>query len=103
MFHNLAQKEIYRGNTLEAIAFYHMLLAWLVEALRIQYNPLHHDFRMRYIHYELPPEIVSKLEWLHFIKDKDDLQEKYDEVVRWFPKTISEIDKKKIERQIEVA
>ena len=103
MFHNLVQKEIYRGNPLEAIAFYHMLLAWLVEALRIQYNPLHHDFRMRYIHYELPSEVVSKLGRLCFIKDKDDLQKKYDEVVRWFPKTISEIDKKKIERQIEVA
>lgn len=102
MFHNLVQKEINRGNHLEAIDFYHMLLAWLVEVLRIRYNPLHYDFRMRYIHYELPSEIVKKLERLYFVKDEDDLQQKYNEVVEWFPKTILGIDKKKIESSIKV-
>ena len=100
MFHNVVQKEINRGNHLEAMDFHHMLLAWLVEVLRIRYNPLHYDFKMRYIHYELPSEVVKKLERLYFVKDAGDLQKKYDEVVEWFPKIVLEIDKKKIERLI---
>jgi len=100
MFQNLVQKEINRGNHLEAIDFYHMLLAWLVEALRIKYNPLHYDFRMRYVHYEIPSEIVKKLKRFYFVKDEEDLQKKYDEVAEWFPEITSKIDRKKIERLI---
>jgi len=86
MFHRCVQKEINRDNRLEAMDFYHMLLAWLVEVLRIRYGPLHYDFKMRYIHYELPSEIIGKLERLYFVRDKQDLQQKYNEIVRWFPK-----------------
>lgn len=103
MFHHCVQKEINRDNHLEAVDFYHMLLAWLVEALRIRYTPLHYDFKMRYVHYELPAEIIRKLERLYFVKDEDDLQQKYNDVVEWFPKTVLEIDKKEIERQLEVS
>ena len=100
MFNNFVQKEINRGNSLEAIDSYYLLLKWLVETLRISYSPLHYDFKMRYIHYELPADIVKQLERLYFVKDMEDLQKKYDEVVEWFPKMMSEIDNKKIERQI---
>ncbi len=103
MFHLFVQKEINRGNHLEAVDFYHMLLAWLVEALRIRYYPLHSDFKMRYIHYELPADMVKKLKRLYFVVDEGDLQEKYNELVRWFPKVISEIEKKEIERLVRTA
>jgi hypothetical protein len=94
MFHNLVQKEINRGNLLEAMYYYHMLLAWLVEILRIRYNPIHYDFKMRYVHYELPADIVNKLKRLYFVKNEDDLQKKYDEATKWFPKITLEIKKK---------
>lgn len=95
MFNNLVQKEINRGNYLEAIEWYHIFtLATLVEALRIKHNPIHHNFRMRYVHYELPPETIKKLENLYFIKDEKDLQEKYHEATRWFRETISKTDLK---------
>ena len=100
MFHNLVQKEMNRGHHLEALDFLHMLLGWLVEVLRIRYSPLHYDFKMRFIHDELPAEVVKKLERLYFIKDTGDLQKKYDEAVEWFPKIVSEIDMKKIERLV---
>ena len=103
MFHNLVQKEINRGNLLEAMDYYGMLLAWLVMALRIKYYPLHHDFKMRYIHYELPLGIIKKLKGLYFVKDVNDLQMKYNRVVEWFPKLMSEINEKKVERLIETA
>jgi len=96
MFNNFVQKEINRGNYLEAIDLYHVLtLGTLVEALRIKHNPLHYDFKMRYIHYELPSEITEKLEHLYFVRDSEDLQEKYNEAIKWFHKIMLEVRSKK--------
>jgi predicted nucleotidyltransferase len=104
MFNIFVQKEINRGNYLEAIDFYRALtLSSLVEALRIKYNPFHHDFRMHYIHYELPSETITKLKHLYFIKDEKDLQEKYNEATKWFFKMLSEMDQKEIKRLIGIS
>jgi len=93
IFNVFVQKEINRANSLEAIDLYQNLtLATLVEALRIKHNPFHYNFKMRYIHYELPPKTVKKIENLYFVKDKKDLQEKYHKATEWFYKTISEIE-----------
>jgi len=93
MFNIFVQKEINRGNTLEAIDLYNVVtLASLIEALRIKHNPLHYDFKLRYVHYELPEGVVKRLESLSFVKDQKDLQEKYDEASRWFSEAISEIN-----------
>jgi len=101
MFNIFIQKEINRGNYLEAMDFYRVLtLASLVEALRMKYSPLHHDFRIRYIHYEIPLEEIKKLKRLFFVKDEKDLQEKYHEGTKWFHKVVSEINRKEIERLI---
>jgi len=101
MFNSFVQKEINRGNYLEAMDFYRVLtLASLVEVLRMKYNPLHHDFRIRYIHYEIPLEEIKKLKRLFFVKDEKDLQEKYHEGTNWFHRIISEINQKEIERII---
>jgi len=95
MFNIFVQKEINRGNTIEAVDLYHAItLGSLIEALRIKHNSIHHNFRTRYIHYELPKETIKKLERLHFIKDMEDLQKKYGEATDWFHKTVSEIDEK---------
>ncbi len=103
MFNSFVQKEINRGNHLEAIDLYHnLILATLVEALRIRHSPFHHDFKMRYIHYELPSEAISKLKHLYFVKDERDLEAKYHEAVRWLQETISRIDQKEIETLIRV-
>lgn len=92
MFNNLIQKEINRKNYLEAIDLYHTLtLALLTKALRIKHNPHHYDFRMRYIHYELPPHTIKALKHLYFVKDEQDLQEKYQEANNWFHKVMAEI------------
>ncbi len=101
MFSNFVQKEINRGNHLDALDLYYtLILGGLVEALRIKHNPVHYNFRMRYIHYELPPEIVERLERLSFVKDEDDLQEKYREATAWFKDTASKIDRKEVERRL---
>lgn len=104
MFNNFIQKEINRGNHLEAIDFYRVLtLASLVEALRIRYNPLHHDFKMRYIHYELPSRIIKRLGYLFFVNNERDLQEKYHDATKWFEEIVSEIDQMDLESLINVS
>ncbi len=101
MFSNFVQKEINRGNHLEAINFFNaLILATLVETLRIRYNPVHHDFKMHYIHYELSPDVIKKLKHLYFVKDENDLQEKYHKAVKWFQEIMSEINQKEIERLV---
>lgn len=85
MFNNFVEKEIKRGNYLEAIDLYHNLtLSTLIEGLRIKYNPIHYDFKMRYVHYELSPEMLARLEKLYFVGTPSELEEKYREASRWF-------------------
>jgi tetratricopeptide (TPR) repeat protein len=101
MFNNFVQKEINRGNFLEALDLYYTLvLTSLVEVLRIKHNPMHYDFRMRYVHYELPDEVVAELERLYFVKNAEELQAKYLEAAEWFRKAMLEVDRKKIVEQL---
>jgi hypothetical protein len=93
MFNSFVQKEINRGNHLEALDFYYAYtIATLVAALRIRYNPFHHNFRMHYIHHELPSEIIMKLEHLCFVRDEKDLQKKYNEATCWLREIMSQIN-----------
>lgn len=101
MFNCFVQKEINRGNHLEALDLYHMLtLASLVEALRMRHNPVHYDFKMRYVYCELPQRTVQRLERLSFVKNSKDLQKKYREAIDWFHKVTSEIEEKNVERLV---
>ncbi len=104
MFNNFVQKELNRKNYLEALDLYHHLtLASLVEALRIQHNPVHYDFRMRYVHYELPQDVVQKLQDLFFVNSNEDLQKKYREAIEWFHTLMSTLDEENVERLIRLA
>jgi len=92
LFNIFVQKEINRGNSIEAIdLYYNVTISSIIEILRIKHHPPHHEFKMRYIHYELPSEVVEKLEHLCFVKTIEDLKEKYDEATRWFNETIFQL------------
>ncbi len=94
IFSSFVQKEINRGNYLEAIDLYHnLVLSALIEVLRIRYGPLHYDFKLRYIHYELPQQIVEELKDLYFVKDERDLQRKYHKAISWFRRALSDVDR----------
>jgi hypothetical protein len=78
-------KEIGRKNYIEAVTLYHRLvLDSLVDLLRIRYKPVRFGFKTRYIHYDLPPEVVSRLQALVFVRDHEDLAAKYAEAKAWF-------------------
>ncbi|MFX0088641.1 MAG: hypothetical protein ACFFA1_03545 [Promethearchaeota archaeon] len=94
MFNSLVQKEINRSNYLEAVDLYYRLtLATLVEVLRIKYSPIHYDFQMRYVHYELPPKMINKLHKLYFVEDEKDLQKKYRKATSWIYEIVRESER----------
>ncbi len=85
LFQNLILKELNRGNRLEALAFYQgYTLRPLVEALRIQYQPARYNFHTRYAYYDLPVDVVERLENLFFIRDENDLRAKREQAESWF-------------------
>lgn len=91
MFSNFVEKEIRRGNSLEALEYYRtIVIPSLTQALRLKYSPMHYDFRMRYIHYDLPKEIVRRLETLSFVRDMKDLERKYPKAVQWFYELVAD-------------
>lgn len=93
IFQILTVKEINRGNSIEAMAFYHTYtLRPLVEALRLRYTPTRHNFHARYIQYEFPAEDTRRIEALFYPRDLDDLRAKRDEAERWFNEAIAAVD-----------
>jgi len=91
MFNIFVQKEMNRGNHLEALVLYHtMTLGSVVDALRIKHSPFHHDFKTRYVQYELPQRVVERIQRLYFVKDGKDLKKKYREATEWFKAIVAE-------------
>ena len=78
-------KELERGNNIEALSFYqNMIVRWLVEALRLRYCPIHYNFGTRYVYYDLPAEVVRRLEPLYFVGSPAELRLRHQEAVDWF-------------------
>jgi len=101
LFGPFVEKEILRGNHLEALEFYRALvLPSLVEALRMRHGPRHYDFRMRYVYRELRPDLVRRLERLAFVADTKDLEAKCRDAVAWFRTAIQEVDEKEVRRLV---
>jgi len=93
MFNMFVQKEINRKNHLEALDLYYgITLASLIEALRVKENPFHHNFKTRYIHRELTPQTIERLRHLSFVRNEEDLLDKYKEASKWFQEVLSELE-----------
>ncbi|MEW5868178.1 MAG: nucleotidyltransferase domain-containing protein [Chloroflexota bacterium] len=93
MFQSLTTKELNRGNWIEALAFYNgYTLRPLVEALRILHQPQRYSFHTRYIHYDLPPQVVQRLERLYFVANGEDLRARQAEAQQWFYETFEQIN-----------
>lgn len=92
LFQVLVQKELHRGNAIEALAFYHgYTLRPLVELLRIVHTPHHFNFHSRYIHYELPAGVVDRIERLFFVASAADLAAKREAAEAWFGEVLGDV------------
>ena len=93
LFRVLTEKELNRGNIIEAAAFYQSYtLRPLVQALRILHDPTRHDFHTRYVHYDFPEEDVTRLAELFFVADAGELTAKRERAERWFHEVLGAID-----------
>jgi hypothetical protein len=91
LFKGFPLKELYRGNPIEALAYYQaFILRPLVEVLRIHHYPARYDFYTRYIYYDLPSEIVKELEPLFFISSPSDLEAKIPIASAWLIRLVEE-------------
>ena len=92
MFQVLTEKEINRGNFIEAISFYYSFtLRPLIEALRIIYKPWQYNFYTRYIYYDFPPEIIKTLESLYCVDNPEHLLNQYVQAVTLFREIAAQI------------
>jgi len=85
MFHCFVDKELDRGNLIDAMHFYQgMVLKPLIDTLRAKHDPHRHDFGSRYLYHDLPEYLAKEVEDLMFIKDADDLRNKKARAVKLF-------------------
>lgn len=93
LYQFLVTKELNRENYIEALEFYrNFTLTPLTEALRLKYTPYRYDFRYRYIQYDLPQEIVTKIFGFYYIKDGFELYRKHKLAAQWFNEVIEELE-----------
>ncbi|HAD80937.1 MAG: hypothetical protein A2509_12370 [Candidatus Edwardsbacteria bacterium RIFOXYD12_FULL_50_11] len=93
IFQLFFDKEYNRGNYLDAFDFYfNFALSGLLAVLRMKHSPYHYTFRSKYANYDLPPEVVKRLEELYFVKGPEDLKAKYRQVKEWFAKAVLEVE-----------
>jgi hypothetical protein len=94
MFQSLTKKELARGNDIEAVAFYYAYtLRPLVEMLRIRHVPFMHDYSTRYVHYDLPEELVRQLNQLYYVGNAQELEAKREQAERLFYSTLSDVER----------
>lgn len=101
MFHVFVEKELNRHNGIEAMDAYRVIvLDSLLELLRMRYQPVHYTFRARYVHYELPADVVSRFQGLCFVRDPKDLGRKYREALAWFREIAGQVDEAEVRRKV---
>ncbi len=93
MFALFFDKEFNRGNYMDAFDFYYnFAIGSLLAVLRMKHSPYHYTFRSKYANYDLPPEVVKRLEELYFVKDPEDMKAKYGQIREWFQSVVRDLE-----------
>lgn len=104
MYQVFTHKEIHRGNSLEALLYYNgLILRPLVELLRIVHCPQRYNFHTRYVYYELPADIVSRLEALYFLPNPQAIGPAQEDARRLFYDTLAAVDFDRITARLTAA
>lgn len=89
LFGPFVTKELHRRNALGSLeAYQRIVLDSLLQVLRMRYSPAHYGFGVRYVPYELPPDVVRRLEDLSFVRSLEDLPEKSRRALEWFQESV---------------
>ena len=100
IFYIMPLKETNRGNHVEAMFFYlGQTYRPLVEVLRMKYCPQRFNYATTYVYYDLPEDVVKRLENLIFIRP-DEMERCVEEVRAWFWEIANEIDYDYVENKL---
>lgn len=92
LFQILTLKELHRGCAIDALAYYQAFtLRPLVEALRMRHDPARYNFGSRYLYYDLPAELTTRLEKLFFPASPGELLLHHTEAGQWFQEIVQEL------------
>ncbi len=92
LFGPFVAKELLRRNGLGALeAYQRIVLDSLVQVLQMRYAPAHHGFSLRYARYDLPPDVVARLEALSYVTRAEELPEKCKAAIAWFREAAAEV------------
>ncbi len=92
LFAPFVTKDLLRRNPLGALEGYQrVVLDALAQVLWMRYYPAHYTFGLKYAVHELPPEVVTRLERLSFVRGPNELADKCREAVGWFLDTVHEV------------
>lgn len=95
VFSHLPLKALRRGHDLEALGYYQgMVLRPLVELLRIRHDPYRHDFGLRHVQHDLPPDVLADLTELHHVAGPGALEPACRRAVELFDRAWAELQAK---------
>jgi hypothetical protein len=101
LFGHFVSKELLRRNALGALeAYQRIVLDSLFQVLRMRYYPSHYSYNVRYVRYELPSEVVRRLEELSFVRSLDDISDKCRMAMDWFRESIGSVTEEEVRRRI---
>ena len=102
LFQVLVLKELNRGNDVEAMSYYlSYVFRPLVEVLRMKYSPWHYRFFTTYVYYEMPADIVKRLQRLYFVSGAEALRKCREEAETWFWEAVESIDLQELRKKLE--
>ena len=100
IFYIMPMKETNRGNHVEAMFFYlGQTFRPLVEVLRMKHCPERYNYATRYVYYDLPQEVVKRLEDLVLFR-AEEMEEKIEEIRTWFWETAGSISAEEIKEKL---
>lgn len=91
--HNRAVKYVWRGQYLEAYAYYNRyVLEPLVDLLRLIYTPAHTEYYFVHITQHIPETERKKLEYFAQIGSISDISERIPQAAEWFDELAERVD-----------
>ena len=104
LFGPFVSKELHRHNWLGALeAYQHIVLDSLIQVLRMRHYPAHYGYNVRYVYFELPRDVVQRLEGLSFVHSPEDIPELSRKAVEWFRETVSQVTEENVRSLVRAA
>jgi hypothetical protein len=92
LFHCFVDKEVARGRPVDALVTYQqMVLAPLVETLRMIHCPDRFSFGPRYLQHDLPPEIHGRVRELYYVPSLEQLLPRKQDACRWLQANLEKL------------